>query len=456
MDDPQTDVGMALPASERIYKLTPDQYEAALDRLAKLQAAARKLGVTPVALVKIDEILVPYRKLDADGKPEGPEFLRLEFVCLLTGTTPKLPTADGSEPWEFVGTVQHEETGNVIKLAPVAQGRLDTTAYRLVHQKCDHCGYYRNRRDTYLLAQGYEANGNVMQVGSSCIKDFLGHGDPEQLLSYVQNMLDFIGDVDTDERTHQADSNPRKDYFDTIEFLTHTACMVRLHGWISKAKAIDADQEATVARVWHNIHQFEERNKLYNDYEPPTPQDKLTAQAAHEWLRETFAAKPVADRNEFEHNLITAAYGTTFEIRLGGFVAYVVEAYRKATAEAIERTLTKRLNKHIGTPGDKLTLKGLKVFRVFSYPNNFDGVTHKHIFNDRHGNTYTWSTSSTELPQGATFDVTATIKEHTEYKGTNQTVLTRCKCVMRITEGGEVVEQPTGVSVNLAAVRGKR
>lgn len=439
-----------LASDERIYKLTPDQYEAALDRLAKLQAVARKLGVTPISLTKIDDILVPYRKLSpTTGEPIGPEFLRLEFVCLLAGTTPKLPNVNGNEPWEFVGTIQHEETGNVIKLAPVAQGRLDTAAYRQVHQKCDHCGLYRNRRDTYLLAQGFAANGNVLQVGSSCIKDFLGHGDPVTLMNYVQSMLDFIGDVDdiTDTQRYH-DSNPRKDYFDTIEFLTHTACMVRHYGWISKAKAVEADQEATVARVWHNIHQHEERAKPYNDYIPPSDDDRTTAVNAHTWLQQEFAAKPVADRNEFEHNLITAAYDNTFEIRLGGFVAYVIQAHQRALADNIQRTQTKRLNKHIGNPGDKMTLRGLTVARIFDYPNNFDGVTYKHIFNDRHGNTYTWSTGTIKLTQGSTYDVVGTIKEHTEYKGTNQTVLTRCRCNVALANPSSA----TGVQLNLSNV----
>jgi hypothetical protein len=366
---------------------------------------------------------------------------------LLLGTTPKLPTKDGEEPWEFVGTVQHEEAGNVIKLAPIAQGRIDTTAYRTVHQKCDHCGYYRNRRDTYLLSQGFATNGKVLQVGSSCIKDFLGHGDPERLMSYVQSVLEFIDDVDASPRMGGGD--PRKDYFDTIDFLTNVACMVRLHGWMAKGKAIELDQKATVERAWHNIYEYDNRNKQYNDYEPTTAEDRVTAEAAHLWLKEIFAAKPVEERNEFEHNLIVAASGDSFEIRLGGFVAYVIQAHKRAVQETIERSLTKRLNKHIGDVGDKLTLKGLTVARVFSYPNNFDGVTHKHIFNDRHGNTFIWSTGSIELEQDATYDVSGTVKDHAEYKGTKQTVLTRCRCV-RISS-----DQPQSIKLDLSTVATK-
>lgn len=49
-----------------------------------------------------------------------------------------------------------------------------------------------------------------------------------------------------------------------------------------------------------------------------------------------------------------------------------------------------------------------------------------HIMSDTHGNIYTWTTASKSLVLGETYHIKGTIKEHKNYKGEQQTVLTRC------------------------------
>jgi hypothetical protein len=50
-----------------------------------------------------------------------------------------------------------------------------------------------------------------------------------------------------------------------------------------------------------------------------------------------------------------------------------------------------------------------------------------HIMEDDDGNVYVWRTLAEKMAEGRTYKVRGTVKEHGEYNGTKQTVLTRCK-----------------------------
>lgn len=96
--------------------------------------------------------------------------------------------------------------------------------------------------------------------------------------------------------------------------------------------------------------------------------------------------------------------------------------------------LPKTESEYIGSVGEKLDL--VAVFeREYSYETHYTyyGET-VHINKFKAGkDTLVWKTSSyTDFEEGATYRVRGTIKDHTEYKGDKQTVLTRCK-VERIT-----------------------
>lgn len=55
-------------------------------------------------------------------------------------------------------------------------------------------------------------------------------------------------------------------------------------------------------------------------------------------------------------------------------------------------------------------------------------VTYLHTFKDEQGNVFVWKTgNSIDADYGTKLSITGTVKEHSEYKGIKQTVLTRCK-----------------------------
>ena len=90
-------------------------------------------------------------------------------------------------------------------------------------------------------------------------------------------------------------------------------------------------------------------------------------------------------------------------------------------------------SEYIGEVGDKLDIV-LTYVHTATWENayggwlNHESITCLHTFKDEQGNVYVWKTANfIEADYGTKLQVKGTIKEHSEYKGIKQTVLTRCK-----------------------------
>lgn len=98
---------------------------------------------------------------------------------------------------------------------------------------------------------------------------------------------------------------------------------------------------------------------------------------------------------------------------------------------------------YIGEIGKRLTVTVTfkKSFEYQDFKFNYYGTTHYiHTFEDAEGNILVWKTTSSMSVQldddgckwhtigwGDIIQITGTVKDHAEYRGTQQTILTRCK-----------------------------
>jgi len=117
-------------------------------------------------------------------------------------------------------------------------------------------------------------------------------------------------------------------------------------------------------------------------------------------------------------------YGVYYDIDfrfMNQLLANIQEKERQAKAEK---------SFYFGTVGDKVELE-LTFKKVFWYDTQFGSMS-IYIFEDADGHQFKWNTSSgfgTNLEEGDIVKIKGTIKEHSEYNGIKQTVLTRCKLV---------------------------
>lgn len=99
------------------------------------------------------------------------------------------------------------------------------------------------------------------------------------------------------------------------------------------------------------------------------------------------------------------------------------------------------MSKHIGTVGAKITVEVtlVNVYEFTSFSFSYRGESNYiYTMKDADGNVIVWKTTSImavpadgdgwqRIDKGDVIRITGKVKEHGEYKGTQQTVLTRCK-----------------------------
>ena len=121
----------------------------------------------PEALKRIDKA---NRRLERAGITERFEVTTREYLhrdensAVLTemvGLTLNRPSIS-YEGWAFVGAHQSTPDGNIVSYG---------SGERAVDMRCEHCGHNRPRSAVYTLRH---ESGDTAQVGSSCMKDFLG------------------------------------------------------------------------------------------------------------------------------------------------------------------------------------------------------------------------------------------------------------------------------------------
>ena len=107
--------------------------------------------------------------------------------------------------------------------------------------------------------------------------------------------------------------------------------------------------------------------------------------------------------------------------------------FAENAAEIVKAKMPKKeiCSEYVGNIGDKVSVD-LTLKRAYSYETSFGYRTQTvyiNSFEDEDGNVYVWKTQSWLGEEGKTYWVSGTIKDHSEYKGIKQNILTRCKIV---------------------------
>lgn len=89
----------------------------------------------------------------------------------------------------------------------------------------------------------------------------------------------------------------------------------------------------------------------------------------------------------------------------------------------------KTSSEHVGNIGDKYedTVTLVKIHTYETHFSYYGELNYIYKFVDKNGNTIIWKTSCKDLEEGKAYQIKGKIKEHSEYNGDKQTVLTRCK-----------------------------
>jgi len=382
-------------------------------QIEKLNRRAKRIGIDQIILTWGKAFMDRKQLLIPDSKDPSlpPQYLDKTYLALPVEVEGSIDICHNG--WQFLATIQHLSTGeNIIR--PIMDVDIPKK-YRTAGSNCEHCNINRYRKDTYLVIH---ETGIIVQVGSTCIKDHLGNETPENIIqraNFIAELMSFLEGSKKLGSVRSIGSAPNYDELFHIEvFLKNTSAAIRQFGWRSKGKAQEEGGIPTAKHVEDRIY-YGSGSFLVSDY------DKELANKAAEWAENL--SDQECDDSDYLFNIRAISRSGMVGFRTFGFAASIIPAYQKT-----QKSQIKNNSRYVGEIGDKIQID-LTFKNSFSFMSSF-GYCSKYIFEDVDTNVFTWTTSPCkDFNKGESYKIKGTIKGHNEYKGTEQTVLTRCKVV---------------------------
>lgn len=330
--------------------------------------------------------------------------------------------------WTFVAVLQHMDGENIVRVVGSVELPIH---YRTRGPACDHCGHDRRRNDTYVLVH---ESGKFVQVGSTCIEDFLGGQGASALAARACLLADACGLGEGGEEGGFGGGGSGS--FMLAEYLSFVAWDVRTLGWVSRSVARDQGKLASADNAWIMMT---DQKKCAEAKCEPSAEDIALAAAAEVWAESLL--DPAVANSDYLHNLRVVARSGLVTARTCGIAASMVTAYQRFLGDErkrAERAARPSNNVHVGTVGKRETFVATLDF-VTGYDTNYGYTTVLKFLTEPSGaegsrvlggETIVWKASSTEIGRadvGKRFEVTGMVKKHDEYKGQKQTMMNRCK-----------------------------
>lgn len=383
-----------------MVRITAAELAATQAKLATVNKRATKRGFTGRIDLAVEQVEV--KSTDDFGF----ERTDIMFDVALSGEAPCY------EGWRFIATLDWDEhAGLIVRSVP---GVEDIDRTHLSQGWCDHCHTRRYRKETYLVQH---EDGRQVQVGSSCIKDFLGHNVGVTLL-YADDLEGELG--------FGGFGASQPDAVDTRYALAVAWALIKLDGYRS-AGGYGATTKGDVTDVlWPpSTMNLQRRQELARIRELATEAMGRADECIHWALKEwdgdgTYATNLRA--------VLSAEYVT---IRNIGILASAPQTW----AKSLTRTLVREAagtSEWLGKPGDKVSFTA--TINSISYIDTAFGATTLYTMQTPEGNVVKWFSSRGILGErtGITFTLSATIKATEEFRGTKQTLVTRAKVLATV------------------------
>lgn len=334
-----------------------------------------------------------------------------DFVVLELGEHDEIISSISANNWLKENTRLVTEEKTIIRNFPAFTDELPAP-YRFVTREvcCEHCKTRRRRSDSYVLRS---STGQFIEVGSTCLANFLNVDKVESALSYAS----YIGSFELLARD-ASDSYPRaKTAYILDSFLTMTAAAIRAFGFVPRSE--EHSRFSTAERVVDAFRALKDGRKI--DF-PIDEQDKATAAATVAFVTKTLASKE--PQSSYELSLITLFSSSYLREKFVGLAASSVSAYLKHLAE---QATVEVESEFVGTEGERMSFELLTLVDAYSYEQRF-GITTIYSFQDERGNLLKWFTSgSFDGRIGEQFKGKATVEKHQVYKGKKETLIKRAK-----------------------------
>jgi hypothetical protein len=390
----------------KTYKVPAENLAHLIGKIEKLNRKAKKLGIELCTLDVGETVTV--RNDDNTIRRYTDVSVSCEAIKL--------------NGYDFIGRVSFDHSEPTVFSVP---GKEIPVKYRSADMSCDHCKHNRYRKDVFIVLK--EDTGDFMQVGRTCVGDFLGH-DPKAVvnsMTWLRAAMDEVSNSEDD-----GYGGTKVEYsMDTLDFLSHIAASIESFGWVSSAKARDSGEEFSA--TWMNGWYVDKGDK---DYKAPTDGHIKSASDALAWLNVKVASGE--NLSDYFYNLSISAKDEYVVRKDAPIMASLIAVYKSDLAKTIERDTviaSGNASAHFGEikKREEFTLTLMKL----NYYKGQFGLIEIHNFTDETGNKAVWfSSGNSNMKAGGTYRVKATVKDHKEFRGEAQTYLNRVSVVEIIKE----------------------
>ena len=321
--------------------------------------------------------------------------------------------------WRLLAVLEHG-SGDVIIRAAGEQPDGKLARWHGAESYCEVCHTRRRRNKTIIIE---DENGKQMQVGTSCVRPFLGI-DPEAVLSMTANYIALIDIIDDDD--FDLKQVRETEVLNPLDVLSMAVHIINEAGYTSRRKATMYE---------HPTANFVEAALIsYDGWGKPSEDEENRAAQVLNWM--TNIPSDDAVQNDYLYNLKALASREYWKFEHIGLATSAVAAYMRREAEKAEQAA--RPSNWVGEVKQRLTFH-LTYKRLAFASDSRCGVTFGHVFEDAQGNIFFWTTSNNgffdadggwvEFEPGMQLTMKATIKAHETYRDVKQTIITRCKVI---------------------------
>lgn len=384
--------------SERTWNLSPEEYAATKERVDKINAKAEKKGFTGRLELTYEVTTREYENAIGD---------KVKVVIYETTISGDAPSYNG---WRFLASLDFTESGVIVNTAPGVE-KVDRS---LIEQgKCDHCKINRERRKAFLVSDGTRQ----LQVGSTCLKDFLGwEGKPVFISadSVAEEIDGFLG----------GGSWPAT-YF-TDDVLAAAWAAIKVDGYVRAGDWQRTPTKSTVMDILNPPRNFKRAQEIRERYGSKVDENRDVAAKTRAFI----LSDEFTGTNEYVENMKVALAGETVSPKHFGLVVSAPQSWARHQERTLikEREKTNYVDEFLGEIKERL--RGLRVqVKAIRYIETDFGVSTLYTMVTDSGHLVKWFASHSNLGEDVTEDwhtLDGTVKKHEVWNGQKSTVLTRC------------------------------
>ena len=391
-------------------------YEGYMPELEKKMARIRKKCERYGCRFSFEITGEDYRKItDPDGNDHTMRFVIIEV--------------DGNaiiNDWEFIGSVEHTPKGNIIRKAMA--GVEVPERYRESDPYCEHCNTRRRRNETYIIHN--IKTGEFKQVGKSCLKDYT-RGYDANLAAEMLAMREIFQQYEEMEIGGSYYSSNVYNYINKMDALKLAIEVIDKFGYC-KADSDYSTKDRMLEILFIHRLDIHSRKRVRQEldavgFDANREGNDERAEKILNWI------KKEDNRNDYMNNLKVVSKLDYVTARQIGILASLVPTYNRT----MERNARIKAQKNqdaksgfVGNLRDRISIDVKDCRIVTSWESSYNGydvvMTFLYKFTDANDNIYIWKTSKS-IDTDRVSKLTGTIKDHSEYNGAKQNILTRCK-----------------------------